>query len=142
MSCKPAVKRSFPLFPYPLGYDWHAMSPRKPTHHLSEIDCNKMRAVCSICGPTDIRVRHDRGKYSYYYCNTRMRERTATYRRAKGIPLPSPSHHRLSEVDLENRTAVCSKCGRVKIYVVKQGNKYKSRCSNTLRKQVVKWSSS
>lgn len=108
-----------------------------PRHLLSQIDSKKMRAICSICGDTDIGVRYDQGKYKYYYCNTRMRERTAAYRRSKGIPPLNSSYHRLSNINMNKRTAVCSKCGQVKIYVVRQGAKYKSRCSNAHREQVV-----
>jgi hypothetical protein len=103
----------------------------KPRHLLSQIDPQNMRANCSVCGPTDIRK--SRGKY--YYCYTKKRKYATDYRRSQGIPPyePNPAHHRLSQIDLENRTAVCSRCGPIRIYTVKQGNGIASRCCNAHR---------
>ena len=104
---------------------------RKPRHLLSQIDVHQMKAVCSICGPTEIR----KSSGEYYYCYTKKHKYATEYRRSHGIPPyePNPAYHRLSQIDLENRRAICSRCGSTKIYTVKQGNRIVSRCCNARR---------
>jgi hypothetical protein len=102
-----------------------------PTHSLSQIDVKTMTAICAICGPTDIR-KHKGKKSPVYICATKKRADDREYRRRH--PLTNrwtypPTAHVLSQIDDENRTAVCSRCGFVKIYVSHVRNSIIRRCS-------------
>jgi hypothetical protein len=106
---------------------------RQLRHRLSEIDTKKMRAVCAVCGPTDI-LRNGSGKdYTNYLCATNRKQSSEAYRRERGIPPRNPSHHHLSQIDDENKTAVCSRCGSVPIYVSDLGYRIQRRCKNAPR---------
>jgi len=50
----------------------------KPRHCLSKIDAKNMKAICSVCGLTEIRkkVVH---KNTFYICNTKKREYKRRY---------------------------------------------------------------
>ena len=53
----------------------------KPQHKLSEIDPEEMRAVCSMCGPTDILKAATFRNQTFYRCATILRERASDYYR-------------------------------------------------------------
>ncbi len=81
-------------------------------HQLSEIDADKRRAVCANCGPVDINkagTKDDGVK--------RWRCQFAHALKPKSVD--HPKQHFLELIDEVQRTAVCSKCGPVKI--VKRG---------------------
>jgi hypothetical protein len=102
----------------------------KPRHFLSEIDSEKMTAHCSICGPTKIRKRNYKG-FPSYACATNERGYGQKYRRTHYTSrVSSPLVHVLSQIDEENKTAVCSLCGPVEIYVWQGERKVGRRCSN------------
>ena len=102
----------------------------KPRHSLSAIDIEKRTAICAVCGPTDIQKHTDRG-VTRYICATKVRPYTRSYRRLHYVPRTiSPTAHTLTEIDEEKKTAVCSKCGAVAIYVWQGKRKIGRRCSN------------
>jgi hypothetical protein len=102
----------------------------EPRHSLSEIDAEKRTAFCSVCGRTDIQRRSVRGSV-YYSCAQKARSYQRKYRRSYYVPRTSKlTVHTLSQIDEENETAVCSKCGPVEIYVWQAKRKVGRRCSN------------
>ena len=60
----------------------------KPRHSLSHIDVKKMRAICSVCGSTDIRKRIVYRKYTVYLCAIKKRAYARQYRLTLKNPLP------------------------------------------------------
>jgi hypothetical protein len=100
----------------------------KPKLKLSEINPNTLRAICAICGPTDVRRVISRG-YSRYDCVTKTRNYMRKYRRSCYVARFS-NPHALSEIDEEKKTAVCAKCGPVKIEVSQGRKKINRRCIN------------
>lgn len=101
---------------------------RPPRHILSEVDPELQRAICSICGPTDIWKNTTKG-YTRYYCATRLRAYMRPYMR-KRIVARSSNPHALSNIDEEKKTAICAKCGPVKIEIRQGKRKLTRRCSN------------
>jgi hypothetical protein len=100
----------------------------KPRHTLTEINPETLRATCAICGRTDIR-KVTQGKYSRYECLTLKRSYTREYRRAHYVArFTNP--HALSQIDEENKTAVCAKCGPVKLEIRRGAKKINRRCIN------------
>jgi hypothetical protein len=97
----------------------------KPRHTLTEINPETLRATCAVCGRTDIR-KVTQGKYSRYECLTLKRSYTREYRRAHYVAR-STNPHALSQIDEENKTAVCAKCGAVEIEI-RYGKKIIRRC--------------
>jgi hypothetical protein len=53
----------------------------KPRHKLSEVDSNNMRAICAICGPTDILRATTYHNLAYYRCATNVRNQAREYSR-------------------------------------------------------------
>jgi len=100
----------------------------QPRHKLSEIDTDKLRAICVVCGPTDIR-KVGKGQYSRYDCLTKSRNYMRHYRRSHYVAR-STNPHALSEIDEENQVAVCTKCGSVKIVIWRGKKKTNRRCIN------------
>src|SRR5688500_1318534 len=99
-------------------------------HKLCEIDLERRTAFCSECGSTDIRMQTV-NKYSYVRCANKEREYTREYRRKHySSQLASPHAHVLSQIDEEKKTAICSLCGPIAIYVWKNKRKIGRRCSN------------
>lgn len=102
----------------------------KPKHVLSEIDSEKLRGVCSMCGPTDIEKRTQKDA-TYYYCSTNIRAKAGHGRRVKrSANISNSTAHKLSQIDIKNNLAVCSVCGLVDIYVWRGIWKLDFCCSN------------
>jgi len=100
----------------------------KPRHTLTEIDPEAQMAICAVCGPTDIWKTTNKGNVRYY-CATKQRDYIRKYKRAHSIGR-SGNPHALSQIDEENGTAVCAKCGPVK-YEIWFGKKKMNRsCIN------------
>lgn len=103
---------------------------RRPRHILTDIDTEKMAAICSVCGAAKIQKRISKD-VPYYACATRQR----AYRRKYGRNYyssrsTSPFVHVLSQVNEENKTAVCSICGPVQVYIWQGERKIGRRCEN------------
>jgi hypothetical protein len=58
----------------------------KPKHSLSEIDPKKMRAVCAVCGPTDILKATTFKNQTFYRCATIVRQNARDYSRLQYHP--------------------------------------------------------
>jgi hypothetical protein len=105
-------------------------SEQKLQHVLSGIDAEKLRGVCSICGPTDLEKRTHK-ESTYYYCATNIRAKAGKGRRVKrSSNISSSTAHKLSQIDINNELAVCSVCGLVDIYVWRGTRKIDIYCSN------------
>jgi hypothetical protein len=100
----------------------------KPRHTLTEVNPETLRATCAVCGRTDIRKTTSRG-YSGCVCLTKKRHDRREYGRAHYIAR-STNPHALSRIDEENKTAVCAKCGFVKIEIWHGKKKINRRCIN------------
>ena len=110
----------------PLNEEKSQKPPKSPRHQLSEIDPEKMTAICAVCGPTGIRKDH-----KGYLCAKKARSYQTPYSRNYYRPrFYSPRVHSLTEVDEEKKTAVCSICGPVEIYLWQGRRKLGRRCSN------------
>ena len=106
----------------------------KLRHSLSSVDTKSLTAICAVCGPTGIRRYIRDNKYTMYLCIEGNRQRSAAYRlahpRISRLQQRRSTSHVLSNVDDENKTAVCSICGPVKIYF-RRGKVYDTRvCKN------------
>ena len=53
----------------------------KPKHKMSEIDVEKMRGICAICGPTDILKAATYQNLTFYRCATNLRNQARDYSR-------------------------------------------------------------
>ena len=93
-----------------------------------------MTAICAVCGPTDVHRVTIKKKYTAYICATKSRQSSRAYRLAHPhIPHSQqfdPTAHVLSNVDDQNKTAVCSQCGPVKIYIRRSKNLITRVCKN------------
>jgi hypothetical protein len=62
----------------------------KPKHRLSELDPHTMRAVCSICGPTEILKATTYHNRTFYRCATNIRKQAREYSRLHYKPTGKP----------------------------------------------------
>ena len=112
---------------------------QKLRHSLSSIDKESLTAICSVCGPTDIYKAKSGKNHTAYMCATASRQRSATYRQSH----PHIPHHQqfgrtahvLSNVNDQNKTAICSQCGPVKIYIRRSKNLITRVCKNAANKR-------
>ena len=92
-------------------------------HKLTNIDEENHTAICSVCGPADIYIT-SQGRL----CATRIRERNAIItkeRREEYLKTPRKAKprvyrslaHILSDIRDDEKTATCSVCGPVRMYV-------------------------
>jgi hypothetical protein len=103
---------------------------KSPRHILSEIDPEKMTATCSKCGPAKILIRKYK-QVPYYACATKTRDHARKYQRTHyTLRSTKPFAHVLSQIDEDAKTAVCSQCGPVQIYMWQGKRKIGRRCSN------------
>lgn len=111
----------------------------KSKHSLSSIDQESRTAICAVCGPTHVHRVKIRKIYTAYVCATRSRQRSEAYRLANPhIPHPQqldPTAHVLSNVDDENKTAICLQGGPVKIYIRRSKNLLTRVCKNASNKR-------
>lgn len=112
------------------------ISGKKPMHTLSEIDSEKLTAICSVCGPTDVWKYNKKG-FTQYACAFRERDYWRKYKRNyRSSTTTHPNAHALSQIDEEKKTAVCSQCGPVPIYLWQGKKKVGRRCTNATVKRI------
>jgi hypothetical protein len=79
---------------------------KKPRHSLSQINVEKMRAICAVCGPTAIKKRRVGQQYPVYICATKKLEYGRRYRLTR-TPIDlwksEPSTDAQSEIDDESK---------------------------------------
>jgi hypothetical protein len=110
--------------------NYRARHVLKPRHSLSHIDPDAGTAICSVCGPTGLWKNRNNGSLTYI-CATKYRARVRKYMRRLRPPITSfPNAHVLSSIDEEKKTAVCSQCGPVAIYMWQGKKQFGCRCSN------------
>ena len=108
-------------------------------HSLSSIEQESLTAICAICGPTEVRRYTRNNKYTTYICIKGNRQRSAAYLLAhpkiSRLQQRRNTSHVLSNVDDENKTANCSICGPVQIYI-RHGKIFDTRvCKNAASKR-------
>ena len=87
------------------------------THHLTEKDLETRTAVCSVCGPVDIR-KASRG----WQCGVKKRAGSREWMQAnRGRRSEARSPHRLDWKSTETGDGLCSECGPVKIVAYGRG---------------------
>ena len=102
----------------------------KPLHRLTEIDPEKMTAVCAVCGPTEVQKLTSKG-HIFYACANANRAMRRKYMRSRYVSRrPGSQFHVLSQINEEKETAVCSLCGPVSIYLWQTNRRINRRCSN------------
>jgi hypothetical protein len=107
------VQQARELREYMRAWRQRRQPARRPRHLLREIDEEKRSAVCAICGPTAV-YRYKSKGLIHYRCATYAGEINRRNKSAHLIP-SSASVHILSAIDEENYTAICAKCGPVRI---------------------------
>jgi len=114
----------------------HSKPGWKPRHSLSEIDTEKKTANCAVCGPTAV-WENARGESTRYICAKQARAYGRNYRRSESASrVSNPLIHVISEINEEKKTATCSRCGPVEIYIWQGGKRIGRRCSNASVKRI------
>lgn len=111
----------------------------KLRHSLASIDKESLTAICAVCGPTEVRRYTRDNKYTTYICIKGNRQRSAAYQLAhpkiSRLQQRRTTSHILSDVNDEKRSATCSICGPVKIYI-RRGKIFDTRvCKNAANKR-------
>ena len=87
------------------------------SHRLSQVDKEKRTAICSACGPVDIRSKGT----GRFVCAVRKRERRAGYAERHPDKVQADrrrrSSHRLVSSDPSTMTGVCPVCGPVGVVI-------------------------
>lgn len=95
------------------GVDPSVSLPQR--HSLSEKDPTTRRAVCSVCGPVDMRSAGKGGRY--WQCANKKSESHAQWAKANpekaAANRATSSDHRLTQRDEEKMRGVCDICGPV-----------------------------
>jgi hypothetical protein len=107
-------------------------------HRLTEVNLQQRTAKCVICGPTQIRLESIQDRLlPHVYCAKdadvraqRHEEKRLQLNQKRRRP-PNKNIHRLTNVNVETRTATCSVCGPTDIYGV--GNQNPIRCASRSR---------
>lgn len=87
-----------------------------PRHSLSEVDleADPPTAVCSVCGPTGVKVRRRKTGYVEKTCRTKYRADLDKQPSTKASRLKYAKlkkWHKVLEIDFLARTATCAVCG-------------------------------
>lgn len=113
--------------------------PSQPRHMLTNVDSENKIAVCSVCGPTELWIGGQgrvRCVAAREHSNAKKRKSVIRATSARGVPI-----HRLTEIDYEAKTAMCSVCGLTEIRVP-AGKKERPKCIigyNEMLEENKKW---
>ena len=102
-------------------------------HHLYEVDLERLRAFCTVCGYTDIVLRKSRSSATpKSICIARAQEmqvkrlqKSELAREDRQAHPGRQSRHVLSNIDPKAMTAICAVCGPTDIW--KRQNAYKGK---------------
>lgn len=113
---------------------------RKSRHSILQVDPETMRGMCSVCGPTDVKLRKFGEEYSIYLCarKTRSDQYKAHVRAVSRLHAEKPQDHCLSEINIEKKIALCAECGPVGIYVKRTREEIFYRCGNGYQEDVLR----
>jgi len=109
-------------------------------HYLYEVNLERQTAFCVVCGYTEIHVAKLRIRTTpLVYCIKRAEE-LGQYKRSRYAPRNTknirPTYeqwHRLTAIDTEMRTAICSICGPTDVYIDNSRRTVAYRCANQVR---------
>jgi hypothetical protein len=112
-----------------------------PKHNLSNVDLENRKATCSVCGDTEIFVKHTPKQHKLVVgCRTKKRTYDlAVQRRIRAQKrLQDPDwkqKHKVTQINFETMTGICAVCGPTEVHkrAFKNSKYVTYLCKNKLR---------